>query len=81
MIQYRKTWQNTARIARAIGNAAVCRTFMRSVLTVIITRVGGSIARISQIATAGPTSEIGGFVGCLVTCPRSVRAVCSPHER
>jgi hypothetical protein len=32
MIQYRKSWQNTARIARAIGNAAVCRTFMRSVL-------------------------------------------------
>jgi len=32
MIQYRKSWQNTARIARAIGNATVCRTFMRSVL-------------------------------------------------
>jgi hypothetical protein len=40
MIQYRKTWQNTARIARAIAIAAVCRTFMRPVLTVIITRVG-----------------------------------------
>ena len=52
MIQCRKTLQNTARIARTIGNAAVCRTFMRSVLTVIITCEGGSIARISQIATA-----------------------------
>src|SRR5215208_5975367 len=65
MIQYRKSWQNTARIARAIGNAVVCRTFVRSVLTAIITRVGGSIARISQIATAGPTSEIGGLAGLL----------------
>jgi hypothetical protein len=48
----RRTSQNTARIARAIGNASVCRTFMPSVLTVIITRLGGYIARISQIATA-----------------------------
>jgi hypothetical protein len=34
------------------NNLAICRTFVRSVLTVIITRVGVSIARISQIATA-----------------------------
>jgi hypothetical protein len=40
MIQYRKTWQNTARIARAIGNAAVCRTFLQSVFTVLITPLG-----------------------------------------
>ena len=40
MIQYRKSWQNTARIARAIGNAVVCRTFLRSVFIVIINRVG-----------------------------------------
>jgi len=30
-----RTWQNTARIARAIGNAAVCRSFMRSVLSIV----------------------------------------------
>jgi hypothetical protein len=65
MILRHKTQQNTARIARIIVNVAICRTFLRSVLTVIITRVGGSIARISQIATAGPTSEIGGFAGFL----------------
>ena len=40
MIQYRKTWQNTARIARIIDNMAVCRDFMRSVFTNIITHVG-----------------------------------------
>jgi hypothetical protein len=38
MNQYRKSWQNTARIARAIGNAAVCRTFLRSVLLWVIDR-------------------------------------------
>ena len=38
---------------------------MRSVLAFIITPVGGSMARISQIATAGPTSEIGGLAGRL----------------
>jgi hypothetical protein len=32
MIQYRKTWQNTARIARTVLNVAVCRAFLRSVL-------------------------------------------------
>ena len=36
---------------------------MRPVFTNIITRVGGSIARILQIATAGPTSEIGVLAG------------------
>jgi hypothetical protein len=65
MILRHKTQQNTARIDRIIVNVAICRTFLRSVLTVIITRVGGSIVRISQIATAGPTSEIGGFAGLL----------------
>jgi hypothetical protein len=39
MIQYRKTWQNTARIARIIDNMVICRTFARSLFTVIITRV------------------------------------------
>jgi hypothetical protein len=37
MIQYRKTWQNTARIARIIDNMGICSTFVRSVFTNIIT--------------------------------------------
>jgi hypothetical protein len=65
MIQYRKSWQNTARIARALINASICRAFLQSVFTAIITCVADSIARISQIATAAPTSEIGDFVGLL----------------
>jgi hypothetical protein len=51
MIQYRKSWQNTDRIARTAMNVPVCRTFLRAVFS-IITRVGGCIDRISQIATA-----------------------------
>jgi hypothetical protein len=35
-----RTSQNTARMARTVFNVAVCRTFLRSALTVIITRVG-----------------------------------------
>ena len=55
---------------------------MRSVLTVIITRVGGSIARNPQITAC----RMGGsacFAGLFwtSTCSRSVRAVCSPHDR
>ena len=52
MIQFRKNWQNTARIARIIDNMVICRTFVRSVFTVTITRAGSSIARVSHIATA-----------------------------
>jgi hypothetical protein len=37
MIQYRKSWQNSD---RTIGNAVVCRDFVRSVFTIIITHVG-----------------------------------------
>ena len=83
LTSYYNIQQNTARTARIIDNMVICRTFVRSVFTVIITRVGGPIASISQIATEGPTSEIGGFCGSswASTCPRSVRAVCSPHDR
>jgi hypothetical protein len=52
MIQYRKTWQNTARIARTVFNVAVCRAFWRSV-SFITTRHGdGYIDHSLQIATA-----------------------------
>jgi hypothetical protein len=34
-----RTSQNTARTARIIDNIVICRTFMRSALTAIITRV------------------------------------------
>jgi hypothetical protein len=40
MIQYRKTWQNTARIARTIDNMVFCRDFVRSVFTIIIINLG-----------------------------------------
>jgi hypothetical protein len=36
MIQYRKSWQNTARIARTVFNVAVCRAFLRAVLLLAI---------------------------------------------
>ena len=58
MIQYRKSWQNSARIARTIGNRAVCRTFMRSVLFITTTHEDGFIARNLQIATADRTDRI-----------------------
>jgi hypothetical protein len=61
MISHHNTHQNTARIARTAVNVAVCRTFSRSVLTSISTRAVGFIARNPHIATAGPTSEMGGF--------------------
>ena len=51
MISWRNVQQSTDRIARTLINAPVCRTFLRSVFS-IITRVGGCIDRISQIATA-----------------------------
>jgi hypothetical protein len=68
MIQSRKTWQNSARIARTVLNVAVCRTFVRSVFTGIITRVGGSIARISQIATALRTCKNSALAGLSPQC-------------
>jgi hypothetical protein len=52
MISWRNVQQSTDRIARTLINAPVCRTFLRSVFSIIITRVGGCIDRISQIATA-----------------------------
>jgi hypothetical protein len=42
---YGKTPQSTDCIARIFINVLICRTFMRSVFTGNITRVGGSIAR------------------------------------
>jgi hypothetical protein len=53
MIQYRKSWQNTARIARIVGNVAICRCFMRSVPLPAIVRDGGFIDRSLKIPTAG----------------------------
>ena len=40
-----QAWRNTVRIARTIGNAAVCRTFMRSVFFITTTRGDGFIDR------------------------------------
>jgi hypothetical protein len=51
LTSYYNIQQNTARIARISDDMVICRTFVRSVFTVIIS-VGGCIARSSQIATA-----------------------------
>ena len=42
MIQYRKSWQNTARIARIVLNVSICRTFVRSVSSIVY-RLPGTI--------------------------------------
>jgi hypothetical protein len=47
-----RTSQSIARIDRVLNNMVICRIFVRSVLTVISTRAGGSIDRSLQIATA-----------------------------
>jgi hypothetical protein len=52
MIQSRKSWQNTARIARIIDNIVICRTFMRLVFCITTTHGDGYIDRNPQIATA-----------------------------
>jgi hypothetical protein len=72
-----RTSQDTDRITRTVFNVAVCRTFVRSVSTVIITRIGGSITRISHIATADRTCRIGSLAGLSYTSTsaRSVRAM------
>jgi hypothetical protein len=68
MIFRHKLQQNTARIARISDNMVICRTFVRSVFTVIITRVRGSITRSSQIATAHRTIEISALAGLSPQC-------------
>ena len=50
MISHHKTQQSIDHIARTVFNVSICRTFLRSVFTIIITRVGGSIARIDRTA-------------------------------
>jgi hypothetical protein len=77
MIFWRNVQRNTARIARAIDNAAVCRTFMRSISFITTTHGDGFIARISQIAIAHRTCTIGALAGLsyTLTVARSVRSV------
>ncbi len=45
MISYHKIQQNTDRTGRTAGNPAICGNIVRSVLTAIITRADGFIAR------------------------------------
>jgi hypothetical protein len=77
MISWRNVQHNTARIARAIDNMVICRTFVRSPFTTIITRAGASIARILQIATADYRVGIGTLpaLSYTSTSERSVRSV------
>ncbi len=77
MIQYRKTWQNTARIARIIDNMVICRTFVRSVFFITTTRGDGFIDRSPQIATADLMYGVGALAGLSYTSmvARSLRSV------
>jgi hypothetical protein len=77
MISWRNVQHNTARIARAIDNMVICRTFVRSPFTTIITRAGASIARILQIATADYRVGISALPGpsYTSTCSWSMRSV------
>jgi hypothetical protein len=76
MSHYHKILRNTARIARAIDNAAVCRTLMRSILTAIITHAGGYVARSPQIATADLTFGVGALADLFYTS-MVARSVCA----
>jgi hypothetical protein len=58
--------QSIARIACIPNDTPICRYFLRSVFIITTMRGDDYIARIPQIATTGPTSEIGilaGFLG------------------
>jgi hypothetical protein len=48
----RRTSQNIARIARTAVNVAICRTFSRAVLLLVIDRGGGFTAPLSRVPTA-----------------------------
>ena len=68
MISWSNVQQNTARIDRTVRipiDTPIRRNFSRSILHSAIARGDGFIARSPQIATAGPTSEIGCFAGLL----------------
>jgi hypothetical protein len=77
MISRHKIQQNTARIARTIGNVAVCRTFVRSVFFITTRHGDGFIDRSPQIPTADYRVGIGALPGpsYTSTSERSVRSV------
>jgi len=77
MISYHKIQQNTARIDRTAGNPAIYGDIVRSVLTAIITRASGFIARSPQIATADLTYGVGALAGLSypAVLTRAVRSV------
>jgi hypothetical protein len=68
MIQYRKTWQNTARIARTVLNVAVCRAFLRATLREVIDRQWIVIDRSSK--NRPPTDRVG--IRCLAGISSSI---------
>jgi hypothetical protein len=63
MSHYHKTLRNTARIARAIGNVAVCRTFMRAILLANTARICSIIARYRKYQPPTDRVEIAGLAG------------------
>jgi hypothetical protein len=63
MIQYRKSWQNTVRIARTVGNVVICRTFLRSVLLWVIDRHGMDTDRHDRYRPRIDRLEMSRFAG------------------
>jgi hypothetical protein len=77
MIQYRKTWQNTARIARTTVNVAICRTFLRSVLLWVIDRQGMVTDRSRKYRPLIDSLQMSRFaaLSSSIHMPRSMRSV------
>ena len=77
MIQYRKTWQNTDRIARTAGKVGVYGTFVRSVLRWVIDRQGMVTDRHDKYRPRIDRTVIRVLAGLSpsIRLPRSVRAV------
>ena len=68
--------QNTDRTDRAIDNMVICRTFLRSILTVIIIRIG-DLSPASHSSDRESNERDRRYCGSswASTCPRSVRSV------
>ena len=77
MMAHRKIQQNTDHTGRTADNLAISRDIARSVLTTIITRADGFIARSPQIATADLMYGVGALAGLSYTSMvvRSVRSI------
>jgi|SRR5215211_5108344 hypothetical protein len=64
MISYHKTPQNTDRIARTVFNVAVCRAFLRSVLSIVYRPPGTITDRSRKYRPLIDRTEMLLFSGC-----------------